>query len=252
VLPADLVVRALGRLGDAAALAQLADRARQRGRFSPGVLAEMQRVLDAAALVHGGCSCGSRSGTCCAVDDDPRCADVPSLDVGSTVAVLEDQDGRTTDFAGYVRGRPAVVTFFYTRCDNPRKCSLTITKLAALQRALGERGLAGAVRLAAITYDPAFDLPARLRMYGQDRGIRFDDDTRFFRTPSGFGELRERFGLGVNYGASTVNRHRTEVFVLDPAGDVAATFARVQWDVEAVLGVVEEVVAAAGRPDHCA
>jgi cytochrome oxidase Cu insertion factor (SCO1/SenC/PrrC family) len=100
-----------------------------------------------------------------------------------------------------------VVAFFYTRCDNPHKCSLTITKLAALQGSLEERGLAGALKVAAITYDPDFDLPNRLRLYGNDRGMRFGEDARFFRATSGFQEIRRRFDLGVNYGASTVNRH---------------------------------------------
>jgi hypothetical protein len=42
----------------------------------------------------------------------------------------------------------------------------------------------------------------------------------------------------VNFGQALVNRHRIELFVLDRDGHIVSTFARLQWDVEAVLGRV--------------
>ena len=75
-----------------------------------------------------------------------------------------------------------MVAFFYTRCDNPNKCSLTITKLGRLQRRLADLGLDGRIQTAAITYDPEFDLPARLRAYGENRGVVFSPSDRLFRT----------------------------------------------------------------------
>jgi protein SCO1/2 len=143
---------------------------------------------------------------------------------------LEDQDGRTLRFGEYVRGKPTVVAFFYSRCDNPNKCSLTITKLAQLQRELG-----GNVRIAAFTYDPLYDLPPRMKLFGQNRGFQFHDDARFFRTRGDFESLRAAFDLGVNFIGSTPNRHRIELYVLDARGRVVATFSRMQWDVAAVL-----------------
>jgi cytochrome oxidase Cu insertion factor (SCO1/SenC/PrrC family) len=228
------VVRTIGLLGERAqpAVARLADLAGQRDRFPAALRDEMQRVVDAAAA-YSGC-CGSGTCACCAPPVQPA---APLPDDVPTATVLEDQDGRTTAFDEFFTGRPAVVAFFYTRCDNPRKCSLTVMKLAALQRSVED----GAVRIAAITYDPAFDLPDRLRRYGTDRGIRFGEHVRFFRVPSGFDDVRRRFDLGVNYGAATVNRHRTELFVLDGRGRVAAAFARVQWDVDAVLDVLADL-----------
>jgi hypothetical protein len=56
---------------------------------------------------------------------------------------LEDQDGARAKFGEFFIRKPSVVAFFYTRCDNPNKCSLTITKLASLQRRLAELGLDG-------------------------------------------------------------------------------------------------------------
>jgi len=257
------VVRTIGALGRRAepARGQLERLAQQSERFSGPVLAEMRRVLGRANGGDGECSCDRtrRDGGCAcepAVEPTPDhscCAGMtPSTaewDPGPIRAVLEDQDGRSLSYEGFFHGKPSVVTFFYTRCDNPYKCSSSITKLAALQRLVERRGLASTLRLAAITYDPDFDLPHRLRLYGQDRGMRFSEDARFLRVTSGFQEIRERFDLGVNYGASTVNRHRSEVFVLSENGDVATSFTRVQWDVEAVLRAVEILLPRSIRPE---
>jgi cytochrome oxidase Cu insertion factor (SCO1/SenC/PrrC family) len=151
---------------------------------------------------------------------------------------LEDQNGRRLTFGEFFLGRPSVVVFFYTRCDNPNKCSLTITKLARLQLALRQRQLQGQVGTAAITYDPDYDRPPRLRSYGENRGVVFGDRDRFLRATAGLAPLHDYFELGVNFGQALVNRHRIELFVLDRDGHIVSTFARLQWDVEAVLGRV--------------
>ncbi len=48
--------------------------------------------------------------------------------------VFEDQEGNALLFEDFFRGCPSIVAFFYTRCDNPQKCSLTVTKLARIQK----------------------------------------------------------------------------------------------------------------------
>ena len=144
--------------------------------------------------------------------------------------LLEDQDGNAVRFDALFRGHVSIVVFFYTRCDNPLKCSLTIAKLARVQQRLEERGLSAAIHTAAITYDPAFDVAERLRTYGRERGVRFAPEHRLLRSPSGLEVLRRHFALGVNFIESLVNRHRVEAYVLDREGRVAASFQRLRWD----------------------
>ncbi len=251
------IVRTLAALGGLAGPAhhELAALV-QHGRLSGSVLAEAQDVLGTAETARGACSCASGNCGCCSAEAAPSCCDAPDSskpapNVAGLDVVLEDQEGRTAEFDDFFSGRPTVVAFFYTRCENPQKCTLTITRLAALQRSLKEDGLDGAVRIAAITYDPAFDVPDRLRTYGDDRGVRFGEHVRFFRARSGFDDVRRRFDLGVNYGAATVNRHRTELFLLDSQGHMSAAWTRVQWDVAAVrraLGALLAAQDASGRP----
>jgi protein SCO1/2 len=143
---------------------------------------------------------------------------------------MEDQDGNVLHFGEFFRHQPSIVAFFYTRCSNPQRCSLTITKLARVQEILEREGLAARIRTAGITYDPAFDGPPRLRSFGEDRGMRFGERSRLLRTPAGFADVKAYFGLGVSFIETLVNRHRVEVYLLDAEGRVAASFARIQWD----------------------
>ncbi len=159
----------------------------------------------------------------------------PIAPAGVPVVTFEDQDRTPVEFAQFFRGKPTVVAFFYTRCNNAQKCSLTVSKLGRLQELLRARGLSQRIRTAAITYDPAFDLPHRLRAYAQDRGVRFDADHRVLRATEHWDVLRAYFDLGVNFVGSIVNRHRIELFVLDAQGRIAASFERLQWNEEDVL-----------------
>jgi protein SCO1 len=155
---------------------------------------------------------------------------------------LEDQDARTITFGELLTERPSVVAFFYTRCDNPRKCSLTIEKLGRLKASLAAAGLSKKVRLAAITYDPLFDSPSRLKAYALARHFVPDEDNRVLRAKRGMPALQDYFSLGVNYVHSVVNRHRVELYVLDANARVAASFVRLEWDEQKVLEEVARIL----------
>jgi protein SCO1 len=158
--------------------------------------------------------------------------------------VLQDHNGQSVTFKEFFKGQPTIVVFFYTRCDNPLKCSLTVTKLARMQRLLEARGLADRIHTAAITYDPAFDLPERLRVYGQDRSVRMNANHRMLRVTSDNEALRRHFELGVNFIESLVNRHRIEVYILDPEGRIALCFERIHWDEGQVVTCASELLRA--------
>lgn len=199
--------------------------------FSPAVRDEIEKAV---ASISRGARPAMHS--CCCEPSAP--VPVPSADSDIERLELQDQDGATFAFRDFFGGRPSVLAFFYTRCMNPNKCSLTITKLARLRRRIGEAGLDGRVNIAAVTYDPAFDLPRRLRAYGEARGLSFDDRTRLLRTTGPFAPLQRHFELGVGYGATTVNQHRLDTAVLDCSARPRASFARVQWAEEDVLAAL--------------
>jgi protein SCO1/2 len=102
-----------------------------------------------------------------------------------------------------------------------------------VQRLLKVQGVTDQVHVAGITYDPGFDLPARLRAYAEERGVELGGSCRMFRSAQ-FGILRNHFGLGVSFLGSLVNRHRIELFLLDPQGRTAARFERFRWSPDEV------------------
>ena len=66
----------------------------------------------------------------------------PTLDraIRPAELALENQDGARLSFSEAFSGRPTALAFFYTRCMNPEKCSLTVTRLARLARRPRARG----------------------------------------------------------------------------------------------------------------
>jgi len=219
-------------------------RARRSG-LSRKLLVDLDRALEVIRSADQADEAGTHA--CCAspsgqtntfsqgLNSRPGCESIDSI-------VFEDHQGELITFKELFRRQPSIVVFFYTRCDNPLKCSLTVTKLARIQKLLEVQGLANRIRTAAITYDPAFDLAQRLRAYGQDRGVRMDTHHRMLRAADGMDALRRYFELGVNFTESLVNRHRIEAYILDAEGRVAASFERLHWDEEQVTARAIEVL----------
>ncbi|MFO0757686.1 MAG: SCO family protein [Byssovorax sp.] len=199
--------------------------------LSPENIAALDRCVEALgdAPLAGG-------DDCCAGLFSPSTAgrDAPPGDALRALR-LQDQAGNEATFDAIFRGRPSIVTFFFTRCDNPRKCSLTITKLARVQAALAAEGLLDRIGTAAITYDPGHDSPGRLLQYGKARRWVAHGQHRLLRSTVGNDALIEHFQLGVGFIASLVNRHRLECFVLDAEGRTRRAFTRVQWDEHEVI-----------------
>lgn len=156
---------------------------------------------------------------------------------------FEDQNGRRASFEEAFIGKPTVIAFFYTRCGNPNKCSMTVSKLAELRKVLKVQGIHQAVNVAAVTYDPRYDTPDRLRSYCQCRGFVFDDTMRAWRAdPERFEEIRSFFDLGVSYASSVVSRHEIEVYVLDRKGFPVTAFTKLQFDVDDLAVAVTALV----------
>lgn len=156
------------------------------------------------------------------------------LIVGTVAGVgdieMQDQDGQCTQFGDLFAKRVGLAAFFYTRCMTPEKCSRTVSQLAEVARLICGTKADGSVMIAGITYDPAYDLPERLRRYGGERGLTFAQNCQLLRTTGSFDALRDRLQLGVGYGTSTVNRHRIELILIDRSGDIAQAHVRRLWD----------------------
>ncbi|EUC12341.1 SCO family protein [Paraburkholderia hospita] len=198
------------------------------GSASP--LSKDHRPILREILEKMAASDSANSASCCGLPLSWRKRAVDK-DIGAPIAMVrfEDQCGVCVSWDELFLIQPSVIAFFYTRCDNEEKCSLTISKLAHVQRLLESAKAEKSVRLAAITYDPDFDLPNRLRGYAESRGLTPGDHCTLLRTMQGREILRDYFALGVNFVGSIVNRHRMEVFILDASGKIRVTYQRLSW-----------------------
>lgn len=222
-------IRWMGPL--AAPLAEELETTVQSRAAAPEVLRELERIVEGLREAPAAC--------CAGLPDVWNLLRWKPADRSASAMVncvsLEDHLGQRHPYREWFAGHPTIVVFFYTRCDNPQKCSLTVAKLGRAQKLLEEHGLAFAIHTAAITYDASYDTPERLYRYGKNRGMRIDEQHHMLRAPEGFDALRRYFELGVSFFDSLVSRHKIEVFVLDSDGRIAASFARLAWSEEKVV-----------------
>jgi protein SCO1 len=140
--------------------------------------------------------------------------------------------------------KPTALTFFYTRCDNDKKCSATMSRFAQLQAAASERGALGKVQLLAYTYDPDYDTPYHLSRFATTRGLKVGEDVRLVRPePRDLTSLARNLGLAVNFADGRPNIHGVELFVLDRRGRVAREYRNVIWNENEVLADLERLLA---------
>jgi protein SCO1/2 len=154
--------------------------------------------------------------------------------------IVQDQDANDQPLTGLLNDKLTVLTFFYTRCENPFKCSMTISRLANLSNDLADSPLKDQVNVIGITYDSSYDLPNQLKVYGARRGMQFSDTAKLLRVQDGYEALKTMLHLGVSYIGSVVNIHRNELYILDSEGEVLHAFTHERWDVAQVKEKLEQ------------
>lgn len=159
---------------------------------------------------------------------------------------LVDQDGRPVRLED-LRGKTAVVTFIYTRCPLPNYCPLMSQRFALLQRRiLADARLREKVALITVSFDVAYDTPARLREYAKRTGA----DYRVWRFVTGKEQAVAVLAteLGVLYAPDRgLINHNLETAVIDRDGKLVRRFSGSDWAADDLAAEVERV--ATGRGD---
>jgi protein SCO1 len=99
-------------------------------------------------------------------------------------AMLLDEAGRPVGLSELYDGRITLLAFIYTRCADI--CPLATTRLADLQSlASADPELAGALRLASLSFDPEHDTPERMAAYAAAfRAPQATPDWMFLTAPN--------------------------------------------------------------------
>ncbi len=148
-------------------------------------------------------------------------------------ADLTDETGQAMAFSG-LRGRPRVVTMFYTSCRYI--CPLIVDSIKTIERGLTaqERERVG---FALISMDPERDNPAALKKVMAERRL---DSSRWTLLRPAPGDLRALAGLlGIRYRALSDGEfnHSTMLVLVDAEGRVLARTERIGGDPEFLAAV---------------
>ena len=160
----------------------------------------------------------------------------------------EDQEARRGTI-GDLSGKPMLVTFFYSRCQNSAKCSSAVARMAALQSRLNQRGLSDRVRLVLVTYEPQVDTPSHLHQFGADRGFVFGEDALAIRLEqSEHQRFVDDIEAPVNFNAGWVNTHGVELSLVDVQGRLVRKYQTVLWDNLTVIADLRRLLAEQSEP----
>lgn len=153
--------------------------------------------------------------------------------------LFSDQEGRAVKFK-QLRGKPFVLTFFYTQCTNPLKCASTLSRLAQLQQQLIRADSSTCFGLYALSYDAVLDNPLIMKSYGDAYGLDFRvPQTRLLTAVDGSEQqLFQHLNVRVGFGHGTINQHGVQLFVFDRQGRIAAEYDNQIWTADEVYGIL--------------
>ena len=131
---------------------------------------------------------------------------------------LTDQAGRTADWRG-LRGKPRVVSMFYTSCQYI--CPLIVDSGKAIEHQLtaAERGRIGIVL---ISMDPARDTPAALRKVFDKRGLDASRWSLASPPPADVRSVAALLGIRYRRLADGEFNHTSALVLLDREGRIVA------------------------------
>jgi protein SCO1/2 len=179
------------------------------------------------------------------VPSGPVLHNAPALEKGDVMPLTAffDQDGRGFTFNDF-RGQTVLLSFVYTRCQDPRMCPLISSNFHQLQQKLA--GLP--VHLVEITLDPAYDTPDVLKKYGERFGA---DASRWTLGTGPVGVVQEfasRFGIAVFDDPSRGLVHTDRTVVIDRNGAVVDLIDEAGWTADDVAAELRSVAALPSNP----
>jgi cytochrome oxidase Cu insertion factor (SCO1/SenC/PrrC family) len=144
-------------------------------------------------------------------------------------------DGRVTTLRE-LADRPLALSFAYSRCPNPNKCPRIVHAMGQLRGELERARLLGRVRLALISYDPAFDTPAILRGFARLNGYQPGPDALFLRPENdAMHRLFHDLEVRASFNDDGVALHGIQLLLLDKRGRLARSYHTLLWDHDQAL-----------------
>jgi len=163
---------------------------------------------------------------------------------------LVNQDGKAIRLHDY-KGKVLLLTFIYTRCQDPNQCTLMSSNFAAIDQELQKNpDLYQKTHLLSISFDPAYDTPKVLRSYGASYTGKYSDEN-FAHWEFASGTADEVKGVaqyfGLRYFQDTPSGteqviHSLRTAVIGPDGKVIKVYRGNEWKPEELVKEMEAAV----------
>lgn len=188
-----------------------------------------------------------------AVPPDPtfrQVRDVDPLKVGDLMPDYHftNEMGHAVGLSDY-RGRAFAFTFIFTRCPFPNFCPRMTSNFADVVKLMPRAGGVTNWHLFSISFDPEYDTPNRLKVYGERNGPAYDPRHWSFLTGAltEIDGLTEQFGMYFSREAGTVNfNHNLRTVVVGADGRIKDVFIGNEWKPEELVTALMRA-AGAGR-----
>ncbi len=172
---------------------------------------------------------------------------------------LINQDGKAIRVHDY-KGKALLLTFIYTRCQDPGQCTLMSSNFATIDQELQKQPeLYQKTHLLSISFDSDYDTPKVLRSYGAAYTGKYSDEN-FAHWEFASGSADEVKGIaqffGMRYyqdssGGKEQVIHSLRTAVIAPDGKIVKVYRGNEWKPEEVLKELQilfEAKAATAKP----
>ncbi|HEY0432164.1 MAG TPA: SCO family protein, partial [Pyrinomonadaceae bacterium] len=164
---------------------------------------------------------------------------------------LLNQDGKKISFNNY-KGKLLLLTFIYTRCQDPNQCTLMSSNFAAIEQELRKQPeLYQKTHLLSISFDPTYDTPKVMRSYGASYTGRYsEEDFAHWEFASGTADevkgVARYFGLRYYQDTPSGEEqviHSLRTAIIGPDGKVVKVYRGNEWKPEDLVKEIQEQLA---------
>lgn len=163
---------------------------------------------------------------------------------------LINQDGKAIRIHDY-KGKTLLLTFIYTRCQDPSQCTLMSSNFANIDQELQKNpDLYAKTHLLTISFDPAYDTPAVLRSYGAAYTGKYSDENfAHWEFASGSADevkgIAQFFGMRYYVDSSSGKEqviHSLRTALIGPDGKVLKMYRGNEWKPDEILKDIEAAI----------
>jgi len=160
---------------------------------------------------------------------------------------LINQDGKAIRLHDY-KGKTLLLTFIYTRCQDPGQCTLMSSNFAAIDQELQKQPeLYQKTHLLSISFDPDYDTPKVLRSYGAAYTGKYSEENfAHWEFASGSADevkgIAQFFGMRYYQDSSKGTEqviHSLRTAVIAPDGKVVKVYRGNEWKPDEILKEVQ-------------